>query len=118
VTKGQGRSGSRVSSKEVARAAVDGHKIIFTLADGSSVEGWACGMDDYHWRIITAEGSVVLVHKGSAMTVTITDESMDEISLSRYDYLIRPFRDWAIASGLVPPHLSVAGEEPQGAAQA
>jgi hypothetical protein len=46
-----GRTGSFVSSKEIARASVDGRKVTFTVVGLEPVSGFVVAMDDYHWKV-------------------------------------------------------------------
>ncbi len=32
-------------------------------SDSRVVTGWLCGMDDYHWKVVTADRDVWLFHK-------------------------------------------------------
>jgi len=71
------KSGSAMSDRQMARAAVDGRLITFIqelrasyAEQDRSISGFLVGADDYHWMIVPEEFSnpeqdlpVVLVHK-------------------------------------------------------
>lgn len=62
------KTGSAMSDKQIARAAVEGRKIVFYSGVLMPVEGYVVGMDDYHWLIATPSErdlgvQTALVHK-------------------------------------------------------
>jgi hypothetical protein len=75
-------SGSAVSSKQIAWAAVNHRLVKFSTLVGDQ-SGYVIGQDDFHWIIATVphEGDThqtALIHKGSAAIVTITDHRLEE----------------------------------------
>lgn len=88
------RGGSSLSTKQLARTAVDG-KALTIRVDGENLRGYLCGMDDFHWMIVTPDGEKHLVHKGSASIITLADEPSYEAE-ENHDVLERvvgPFRE-------------------------
>jgi hypothetical protein len=67
-----------MSSKQIARAAVDRRRLRFNLYGNIPVEGYVVGMDDYHWLISSGEDPTMLVHKGSTMTVEFLERFLSE----------------------------------------
>ena len=65
-----------MSSKQIAFAAVNGHRVTFAIAGEENVVGYVVGQDDYHWLCAQPKANLdvnsVLVHKGSAATITIS----------------------------------------------
>jgi hypothetical protein len=74
------RSGSSVSSRQMAYAAVNGLKVnLQWLSVDRSVAGYLVGMDDFHWMLVSTNSDidssdVVLVHKASPDLVIIIKE--------------------------------------------
>lgn len=67
------RVGSQMSSREIARAAVEGRRVTFKYFAGNgdhSVRGYVVGSDDFHWKVVVlspdAQIELALVHKGLA----------------------------------------------------
>lgn len=75
------RTGSSMSSRQMAYAATAGRKVTFRFLTAHHViHGYLVGMDDYHWLVaeIPADVPIVvttLIHKGSADLVNISPES-------------------------------------------
>lgn len=93
--KGTGaKDGSGMSSKQLARTARDGKLLTFHLATGETIQGYLCGMDDYHWMIVTTDAVVHLIHKGGAILIDIASTSTysDKHSSPELDKIIAPFR--------------------------
>lgn len=61
----QQRRGSHFTDKQIAQSVKDGRAVHVTLLDGRTVLGWVYGMDDFHWGLVTLDGSKVLVHKSA-----------------------------------------------------
>jgi hypothetical protein len=65
------RSGSSMSSRQMARAATDGRRISFqwVASNGNYVaplDGYLVGMDDFHWLVLTTPNQqIALIHKTS-----------------------------------------------------
>lgn len=92
-------SGSHVSTKQMAYAAVRRVKVSFA-GPFTSISGYVVGQDDYHWLVAVPhqEGvQVSLVHKGSAAVVTITETLLDDAEassvVSRVEEIGRSFWD-------------------------
>ncbi len=87
-------TGSEMSSKQLARTVIDGRILTFHLLTGDSINGYLCGMDDYHWMIVTTDGGKHLIHKGAAALIKIASEpTYDEKHRSEsIEEIILPFR--------------------------
>jgi len=62
------KSGSHMSDKQMARAAVEGQRLVFRTGVEMPIEGYVVGMDDFHWLIATPSDTrepvmTTLVHK-------------------------------------------------------
>lgn len=71
------RQGSRMSDRQLARAATSGRRLTITLQTGDSLMGYLVGSDDFHWLIAHmrhehAEPQVTLIHKGSTPRIDIS----------------------------------------------
>jgi len=103
-----------MSTKQLARTVIDGRLLHFRFASGvpSNLKGYLCGMDDFHWMIVTSKGQQHLVHKGSASIITIADEPSyaDEPEREALEKLVAPYRSWVEAN--------VYGRDPQPAREA
>lgn len=69
------RQGSRMSDRQLARAATSGRHLIFHFLHGEPLTGYLVGSDDFHWLVAHHEGSqyqVTLVHKASSPRITIS----------------------------------------------
>lgn len=89
------RSGSAMSTKQLARTAIDGRLVTFRFPfGGETVQGYLCGMDDFHWMVITAQGEKHLIHKGSASVIHLSDVSTysDEPLFEQLETIVAPFR--------------------------
>lgn len=94
-----------MSTKQLARTVADGRMVSFTTSTGDVVEGFLCGMDDFHWMVITPTLNQVLVHK-SAPKIEIGPASYldpeHDTNRTAMEGIIRPFRAALQESGLVP----------------
>jgi hypothetical protein len=83
-----------MSSKQLAKTVLDGRRVTFRFPSGEMVEGYLCGMDDYHWMVITSEGKKHLVHKGSASIIDLADINSysGERKHSDLERVVGPFR--------------------------
>lgn len=105
-----------MSTKQLARTVLDGKRLRFRVpADNLHhpfLEGYLCGMDDFHWMIVTPEGHTHLIHKGSASVITIGDEPAyaDEDRHDELEKLVGPFRTWV--------EQAIFGRDPQPAREA
>ena len=90
----QGRSGAGLSTKQMARTVVDGRAVTFTLVNSVEVSGFLCGMDDYHWMVVTPAGQRHLVHKAAAILITFADSCSyrSEQRHSALEEIVAPFR--------------------------
>jgi hypothetical protein len=76
------KTGSHMSDKQMARAAVQGQRLIFRTGVEMPVEGYVVGMDDFHWLIATPSNPrepvmTVLVHK-SCPLVSFTPVHLED----------------------------------------
>lgn len=105
--------GSEMSSKQLARTVLDGKQV--TVWDGTSeapVTGYLCGMDAYHWLIITPDdGEIHLIHK-SAPRIKIHREKTYSVepSHARLEKVVGPFRTSLTETGLIPARVPATPE--------
>jgi hypothetical protein len=83
-----------MSSKQLARTVIDGRQLTFTPLVGNPITGYLCGMDDFHWMVVTATGTKHLVHKASAPVIDFSDLAtyQDEPLRDSLDGVVGPFR--------------------------
>jgi len=67
------RTGSYVSDKKMARAAVENQLLRFRLTSGHEVRGYLSGMDSYNWMVVTKDGGNFIIHKTNVELLEITD---------------------------------------------
>lgn len=91
------RDGDSVSRKQLQRTVLDGRKVTMHIPSGA-VHGYVCGMDAYHWMVVTPEGEKNLVHKSAAALVTLHDERTyeDEPQFSLLEQVVAPFRGYLL----------------------
>jgi hypothetical protein len=111
------RSGSAMSDKQIARAAVDGQRLVFRTVAFTPMDGYVVGMDDFHW-LIASPGELgepvatTLIHKTCPL-VSFTDTYLaDEPEGDRQEIqeIGRPFWENCVRSGLVR---ATSNQEPQ-----
>ena len=91
-----------MSSKQMAYAANAGSRLSFHFGGHEVVQGYLCGMDDYHWLVaeVTEADRVIthLIHKGSVRRVQIhrEDRLCDEPAhvKAEIDGIGGPFFTW------------------------
>lgn len=90
-----GKSGSSMSDKQLARTVIDGRMLTFRLSDGSQIDGYLCGMDDFHWLVVTETASKFLIHKGRVLYVLLYDFSAfsEESNFDALEKIVKPFRE-------------------------
>jgi hypothetical protein len=107
VKKANEPSGSSVSTKQMAYTVRDGCKVTFLFEHLPSVSGYLVGMDGYHWKVITPDLDIYLIHKASACvnlgklnqeSSLKTEENKDEI-----ERLVVPFRQFLRDREIIPP---------------
>ena len=87
------RSGSAMSTKQLARTVLDGRLLTFTPLVGEPITGYLCGMDDFHWMVVTPYGSKHLVHKASAPVIDFGDcRYIEEPDHPVLEKVVGPFR--------------------------
>lgn len=91
-----------MSSKQLARTVVDGKAITFRFVSGEPITGYLCGMDDFHWMVITSSCEKHLIHKGSASIITMADVSSYEQEPDReaLESIVGPFRNYVASAYL------------------
>lgn len=104
------KSGSGMSDKQMARAAVEGRRLIFRTVAFTPLDGYLVGMDDFHW-LIASPGELdhepvftTLVHKTCPL-VSFTDTFLaDEPEEERMEIqrIGRPFWEFCMTQGLTP----------------
>lgn len=112
------KAGSSMSDKQIARAAVEGRRLIFRTVAFTPLDGYVVGMDDYHWLIasigeeLTDPVFTTLVHKTCPL-VSFTDTYLaDEPDEDRtaIQQIGRPFWESCMRLGLAP---ATSNQEPQ-----
>lgn len=90
------RSPSHLSTKQLARTVMDGRRVTFRVGTDEAFTGYLCGMDDFHWMIVTPMAEKYLIHKASTPAVQISDESTysSEICHRQLEEVVGPFRRW------------------------
>ena len=90
------RTGSSMSSKQMAYSVRHGRKVILRLRSGNSQEGYLCGEDSFHWRIIRPDGRILLVHKAGVELVEFLNEATydDEPRRDELEKAVGPFREF------------------------
>jgi len=68
------KTGSYVSEKQMARAAIEGQLIKFKFTSGSAFEGYLSGMDAYNWLVVNKSGTTHIVHKTNVELLEITNQ--------------------------------------------
>lgn len=89
------RSGSSMSSKQLAWTVVEGRKVTFRFPPSREfIMGYLCGMDDFHWMVIDDLCKKHLIHKGSAAIIDLHDRATyaDEPQHEKLEQVVRPFR--------------------------
>lgn len=84
-----------MSSKQLARTVIDGRRITLHVPGFEGpINGYLCGMDDFHWMVVTSVGEKYLVHKASASAIHIADESTYDSERCRgtLECVVGPFR--------------------------
>lgn len=96
----------------MARTVLDGKKITFDFGF-ASVTGYLCGMDDFHWMVVTSDGQQHLIHKGQTPLISLgPDKTYDaEPSKDRLEKVIGPFRSRLAETGLIPQRVVPATPE-------
>lgn len=91
------RDGDAVSRKQLQKTVVDGRKVTMHTSIGP-IHGYVCGVDSYHWMVVTPEGEKHLVHKAAASLVTLHDERTyeDEPQHSILEQVVAPFRGFVV----------------------
>lgn len=108
-------TGSGLSTKQLQRTVLDGRQVTFHFAAGIPVHGitgYICGMDDFHWMVVTSRGQQHLIHKGSAVFVTLAETPSwnAEPIREQLDEVVGPYRQWVARN--------VFGRDPQPAREA
>ncbi len=101
------RSGSAMSDKQIARAAVNGQMLMFRTGVLVPMEGYVVGMDDYHWFVAVPSDNhepfqTTLIHK-SCPLVTFTHHYLvdeDEVNREKVREVGQAFWEYCVTSGL------------------
>lgn len=111
------KAGSAMSDKQIARAAVEGQRLIFRTVAFTPMDGYVVGMDDFHW-LIASPGELgepvatTLIHKTCPL-VSFTDTYLaDEPEEDRQEIqkIGRSFWESCVRLGLVR---ATSNQEPQ-----
>lgn len=83
-----------MSSKQLARAAVDLRPITFHFASPNiePLTGWLGGMDDYHWMVVGMSGDISFVHKASTPVFRL-GEPAEKADMGLAKDITEKFRD-------------------------
>lgn len=103
----QVRRGSSFTDKQIWFAVAHDRPVEVTFPDGSTLEGWVCGMDDFHWGVCHGSGQVTLVHK-SVPKVSILDGEMYGPVPDLIEQVVAPFRD-----SVMREHFGQTSRQPQ-----
>lgn len=116
ATKAAKKTGSSMSDKQIARAAVQGQRLIFRTVAFTPMDGYVVGMDDFHW-LIASPGELgepvatTLIHKTCPL-VSFTDTYLadepdeDRTAIQRIG---RPFWESCVRLGLAR---AISNQEP------
>jgi len=84
-----------LSTKQLVRTVLDGRILRFSFSVDHAIEGYLCGMDTYHWMIVSPDGHKHLIHKSKASLVTLGSISYSaEDNHVDLEKIVGPFRDW------------------------
>lgn len=92
------RPASAFTDKQIAKSVKDGKAVCVYFSDGTTLVGFVCGMDSFHWGLVDLTGRVHLVHK-SAPRVSIEDLQLDSVSGEVHEEIesvVAPYRDRVI----------------------
>jgi hypothetical protein len=94
--------GSSMSTKQLARTVQDGRMVTFIHQVGERT-GYLCGMDDFHWMIVTPECRTHLIHKGSAPFIDPAPDATyrSEPNVDALERIVGPFRDYLEEANLI-----------------
>lgn len=94
-----------MSTKQLARTVLDGRKVTFNLGF-EVVTGYLCGMDDFHWAVITPHAQVHLVHKSAPLASIESQASYaNEPTRAALEKVVGPFRATLTEDGLIRPRV-------------
>jgi hypothetical protein len=87
------RRGSTMSDKQIAHAVVNDIPVTFRIIGTGNplveVVGWVCGVDDFHWNVVDAQGFTKLIHK----TTAIVEPHSDSLAPTEAaEAVVAPFR--------------------------
>lgn len=84
-----------MTDRTIAFAVRTGQRITFHEASGREVSGYVCGMDDFHWKVISPDnGAVSCVHKSASFDVSPDPTYDNEHNRDSLEKVVGPFRDW------------------------
>lgn len=87
------RQGSRMSTRQMARAATSGRLLTFRFQDSEIVEGYLVGSDDFHWLVAhqpDEKPRISLIHKGSTYRIDISpDPELDNENDALKAFVVR-----------------------------
>lgn len=88
-----------MSTKELCRSVVDGRVLTLYFGDGSTLVGYLCGIDDFTYRIVDANGNIEIIHKTGAPRVRVGEARYDEEqNKDTLERVVRPFREWVLTN--------------------
>lgn len=88
---------SGLSKKQLTASAVKGRMVTFHISfTEETISGYLCGMDDFHWMVITPSGSKHLIHKANVSVVDLLESPTyaNEENHEELESVVAPFRDW------------------------
>ncbi len=92
------RSASHVSTKQIAKAVLDGRRVTIHNAVTNPLSGYVCGMDEHHLMLVDPSSlEILLVHKISgAPVLSISPTATYHLEPQReaLDSIVVPFRSF------------------------
>lgn len=89
-------TGDDMSRKQLLRSVREGRLVTFDFLTESMapITGYLCGMDAFHWMVVTPDNDKVLIHKGQAAVVRLHDDSTfdQEVERDLLAAVVEPFR--------------------------
>lgn len=87
-----------LTRKQLFRSVTEGRLVTCYVShpEFGPVQGYVCGMDDFHWMLVTPDGEKYLLHKGSIAVIELHDDSTYAAEDNRRDLeqVVAPFRGW------------------------
>lgn len=102
-----------MSTKQLARTVLDGRILTFTPLVGDPITGYLCGMDDFHWMVVTSRGTKHLIHKASAPVIDFGVCQYDEEpNHPVLEQIVAPFRNFVASEFFGRSPVTASTERP------